>query len=54
MRKVFISGLIIVTALSTTACKSNVKFDGERTGNDSEFILEYEMFNGSDSQDLKL
>lgn len=54
MRKVFISGLIIATALSTTACKSNVKFDGERTGNDSEFILEYEMFNGSDSQDLKL
>lgn len=54
MRKVFISGLIIVTALSATACKSNVKFDGERTGNDSEFILEYEMFNGSDSQDLKL
>ena len=54
MRKVFISGLIIATALSTTACKSNVKFDGERTGNDSEFILEYEMFNGPDSQDLKL
>ncbi len=54
MRKAFISGLIIATAFSATACKSNVKFDGERTGNDSEFILEYEMFNGSDSQDLKL
>lgn len=54
MKKIFISGLIMATALSATACKSNVKFDGERTGNDSEFILEYEMFNGSDSQDLKL
>lgn len=54
MRKILISGLIIATASSATACKGNVKFDGERTGNDSEFILEYEMFNGSDSQDLKL
>ena len=54
MRKILISGLIIATAFSATACKSNVKFDGERTGNDSEFILEYEMFNGPDSQDLKL
>ena len=54
MKKIFISGLIMATALSATACKSNVEFDGERTGNESEFILEYEMFKGSDSQDLKL
>ena len=54
MKKILISGLIMATAFSATACKSNVKFDGERIGNDSEFILEYEMFNGSDSQDLKL
>lgn len=54
MKKLFISGLIIATAFSTTACKSAVKFEGERVGNESEFDLDYEMFNGYDSQEFKL
>ena len=41
MKKILISGLIMATAFSATACKSNVKFDGERIGNDSDFILFY-------------
>ena len=54
MKKLFISGLIIATAFSTTACKSAVKFEGERVGNESEFVLDYEMFNGCDSKEFKL
>lgn len=43
---VCISALIV----SLTACGS--KFDGSRTGNDSEFIMEYRVLNKTDTQDL--
>ncbi len=33
-----------------TACGST--FDGSRTGNDSEFIMEYSVLNKTDTQDL--
>ena len=36
--------------LVLTAC--GTKFDGSRTGNDSEFIMEYSVLNTTDAQDL--
>ena len=36
--------------VSLTACGS--KFDGSRTGNDSEFIMECRVLNKTDTQDL--
>lgn len=36
--------------VSLTACST--KFDGSRTGNDSEFIMEYSVLNTTDRQDL--
>lgn len=36
--------------VSLTAC--GTKFDGSRTGNDSGFIMEYSVFNTTDTQDL--
>ena len=42
-------------ALCLTACAgTGVKFDGSRTGNDSQLIMEYEMFDTTDSQTLVL
>lgn len=46
--------LLIVYALALmvylTGC--DTKFDGSRTGNDSEFIMEYSVLNKTDTQDL--
>ena len=43
-----IDGKILITAL--TACSPD--FNGSRTGNDSQLIMEYTAFNTTDSQDL--
>ncbi|VYU44582.1 Uncharacterised protein [Eubacterium limosum] len=40
----------LILVLSLTACVSD--FDGSRTGNDSEFVMDYKIFNTTDSQDL--
>ena len=40
--------LILVSSL--TAC--GVAFDGSRTGNDNQFVMDYKVFNKTDSQDL--
>lgn len=53
MRKVLgiICALSIVLSLS--AC-GKTSFDGSRTGNDSQFVMEYKMFNTTDEQSLFL
>lgn len=39
-----------ILALSLTACGAD--FDGSRTGNNNEFMMDYKVFNKTDSQDL--
>lgn len=42
---------ILLSAMILTACKEP-EFDGSRTGNDSRLIMDYTLFNMTDSQDL--
>ena len=42
--------LSLILVLSLTACRAD--FDGSRTGNDNEFVMNYKIFNTTDSQDL--
>ncbi len=39
-----------ILVLSLTACGTD--FDGSRTGNNNEFVMNYKVFNITDSQDL--
>ena len=50
MKKIttFFSAMLLIISLS--ACSSD--FDGSRTGNDTQLIMEYTAFNTTDSQDL--
>ena len=50
MKKIttFFSAMLLIISLS--ACSSD--FDGSRTGNDTQLIMEYSEFNTTDSQDL--
>ncbi|MGI6029775.1 MAG: hypothetical protein ACOX81_10285 [Candidatus Heteroscillospira sp.] len=41
---------ILALTISLTACST--EFDGSRTGNDGEFIMEYSVLNKTDSQEL--
>ena len=50
MKKFLLIVCTLVLMVSLTACGS--KFDGSRTGNDSEFIMEYRVLNKTDTQDL--
>ena len=50
MKKSLLSVCTLVLTVSLTAC--GTKFDGSRTGNDSEFIMEYRVLNTTDMQDL--
>ena len=40
----------VILVLSLTACGAD--FDGGRTGNHDEFVMDYKIFNKTDSQDL--
>lgn len=46
----FLCSLSLILVLSLTACGAD--FDGSRTGNDNEFVMNYKIFNTTDSQDL--
>ena len=50
MKKFLLIVCTLVLMVSLTACGS--KFDGSRTGNDSEFVMEYRVLNKTDTQDL--
>lgn len=55
MKKIFLCMLMLMLILtvSFTACAS-AKFDGSRTGNESQLIMEYKMLNTTESQELEL
>lgn len=53
MKKIFTSILILVSVVSFSACNFT-KFDGSRTGNESQLIMQYDVLNMTDSQKLKL
>ena len=53
MKKIFTSNLILVSVVSFSACNFT-KFDGSRTGNESQLIMQYDVLNMTDSQKLKL
>lgn len=55
MRKVFGSNIIFALSivLSLSAC-GKTSFDGSRTGNDNQFVMEYKIFNTADEQSLFL
>ncbi len=50
MKKFLLIGCALALMVSLTAC--GTKFDGSRTGNDSEFIMEYSVLDTTDRQDL--
>ena len=52
MKKIFTSILILVSVVSFSACNFT-KFDGSRTGNESQLIMQYDVLNMTDSQKLK-
>mgnify|MGYP000342598797 CR=1 FL=1 len=49
MKKIFTSILILVSVVSFSACNFT-KFDGSRTGNESQLIMQYDVLNMTDSQ----
>ena len=50
MKKVFSFVVIALFSFLLVSCSST--FDGSRTGNDSEFIMDYKVLNTTDTQDL--
>lgn len=50
MKKYLSSFCSLILVLSLTAC--GVAFDGSRIGNNNEFVMDYKVFNKTDSQDL--
>lgn len=53
MRKLFGIWFILIITLLLGACGKSA-FDGSRTGNDNQFIMEYKIFNATDTQSLRL
>ena len=51
MKNIFTSILILVSVVSFSACNFT-KFDGSRTGNESQLIMQYDVLNMTDSQKL--
>lgn len=50
MKKISYLFMSVIFIISLTGCSPT--FNGSRTGNDSQFIMEYTAFNTTDSQDL--
>ena len=50
MKKISCLFISIIFIIFLTGCSPD--FNGSRTGNDSQFIMEYTAFNTTDSQDL--
>ncbi|MGL5380246.1 hypothetical protein [Clostridium sp.] len=53
MKIVYTIALILFFIVALTAC-GEPKFNGNRTGNESQFLMDYSVFTGSDFQLLKL
>ena len=50
MKKQLVILCSCILALSLTACGAD--FDGSRTGNSDEFVMDYKILNKTDAQDL--
>lgn len=50
MKKFLMLVCTLVFTVSLTACGTD--FDGSRTGNDSEYVMEYKVLNTTDTQEL--
>ncbi|MBV6370870.1 hypothetical protein HIU56_00470 [Enterococcus faecium] len=50
MKKITTFLVLMLLIISLSACSSD--FDGSRTGNDTQLIMEYTEFNTTDTQDL--
>ncbi len=53
MRKIYNLFFILILGIFLVSCKYS-EFNGSRTGSDSELVMEYSMFNTTDSQLLTL
>lgn len=53
MKKISAFILSLVLTISFTACAS-MKYEGSRIGNDTQLIMDYKVFNTTDSQTLEL
>lgn len=53
MKKIIRGYLLLTSILFFTACGTEI-FNGSRTGDENQFIIEYETFNGTDAQLLHL
>ncbi|HGM3508182.1 TPA: hypothetical protein ACKOR7_002772 [Clostridioides difficile] len=53
MRKIYNLFFILILGIFMVSCKYS-EFNGSRTGSDSELVMEYSMFNTTDSQLLTL
>lgn len=53
MKKCLILSAALLSVLLLTACQ-NASFDGSRTGDASHLLMDYKIFNGTDSQLLEL
>lgn len=52
MRKAICAACALLLAISLASCHTS--FDGSRTGNDSQLIMTYSIFDTTDTQTLKL
>ena len=52
MGKFLLIGCVSALIVSLTACGMTSAFNGNRTGNDKEFIMEYSVLNTTDGQEL--
>lgn len=52
MKKVLLIVCVLALIVSLTACGKTPAFNGSRTGNDKEFIMEYSVLNTTDGQEL--
>ena len=52
MKKSLLIVCVLALIVSLTACGKTPVFNGSRTGNDKEFIMEYSVLNTTDGQEL--
>ena len=54
MKKILFIICLVLLSVSLSSCKQSASFNGSRTGNSTQLIMEYSIFNTTDSQILKL
>ena len=54
MKRIFVCAVIWIFIFSLTACASGTTFDGSRTGNENQLMMQYKVFNTTDTQEFEL